>query len=783
MNFLSKRSRKSKTERNGADADGNQVMQHLQAGTKFLKIRENSCKTYNRTFVLSDDGLVLEYHPSKKTASRYKIPVTDIHEIRTGHETDTFKNSKVKNKYKKENCFSLIVGAENHTINLVAGNRDEARLWVQGLGWAQKKAQNVDVKAKQASWIKEAFEKADRNQDGSVDFEECMKLLKKMNIKMDKSHAKVLFEKADVQTHTDAKGKTVTEALDADEFVNFYRLVTRRPELVKVFQEYSGEDDYWTVAEFVQFMHEEMKRLQVKPQWCKEIIDKYEPTQECRQRNILSFDGFQMFMKGPNGMLFNPHHGTVYQDMKQPFAHYFINSSHNTYLMKDQLRGPSSTEAYVRALQRGCRCVELDCWDGSDKEPVVYHGHTLTSKIKFRDAIEAIEKYAFKTSEYPLILSIENHCSIPQQKVMAKQLKSVFGDKLYLQDITEDQTALPSPDELKGKVIIKNKKLPPPVDAAAADDGDVSDEDEAAELESSDADIQAEIARKEKKVSKKGQISRLNGFSISGIEAKLKLAREISDLVNVCKSVHFKSFQHSKEHHKCNEMVSLGESKAFDLAKGSGQEMAEHNTRFLTRIYPAGRRTNSSNYNPMKMWTVGSQIVALNFQTPCEELSLNLGKFQQNGNCGFILKPVFLRKANMQFNPDSPGDQYTQKLTLRIISAQQLPKPSREVIDPYVEVTVLDVNAEYEDKTEVIENNGFNPEWNHIMEFEIKSPELAMLRFVVNDRDRLKDDFIAHYVIPIASMQLGYHHVPLFNMEGDDLEPATLFVHTLMSAP
>ena len=44
------------------------------------------------------------------------------------------------------------------------------------------------------SWIKEAFEKADRNQDGSVDFEECMKLLKKMNIKMDKSHAKVLFE-------------------------------------------------------------------------------------------------------------------------------------------------------------------------------------------------------------------------------------------------------------------------------------------------------------------------------------------------------------------------------------------------------------------------------------------------------------------------------------------------------------------------------------------------------------------------------------------------------------
>ncbi|GFO37047.1 1-phosphatidylinositol 4,5-bisphosphate phosphodiesterase delta-1-like, partial [Plakobranchus ocellatus] len=53
---------------------------------------------------------------------------------------------------------------------------------------------------------------------------------------------------------------------------------------------------------------------------------------------------------------------------------------------------------YIEALQKGCRCVELDCWDGSDGEPVIYHGHTLTSKIRFDDVIKAVNSYAFETS-------------------------------------------------------------------------------------------------------------------------------------------------------------------------------------------------------------------------------------------------------------------------------------------------------------------------------------------------------------------------------------------------
>ena len=40
--------------------------------------------------------------------------------------------------------------------------------------------------------------------------------------------------------------------------------------------------------------------------------------------------------------------------------------------------------------------MEVDCWDGPNGEPIVYHGHTFTSKILFRDVVQAVGKYAFK---------------------------------------------------------------------------------------------------------------------------------------------------------------------------------------------------------------------------------------------------------------------------------------------------------------------------------------------------------------------------------------------------
>jgi hypothetical protein len=99
--------------------------------------------------------------------------------------------------------------------------------------------------------------------------------------------------------------------------------------------------------------------------------------------------------------------------MKSNLSFYYCYSSHNTYLSGNQLTGDSTAEMYRLALEMGCRCVELDLWDGPGDEPKITHGFTMTSELSLRSALKTIKESAFKVSPYPVILSLEMHCKKP----------------------------------------------------------------------------------------------------------------------------------------------------------------------------------------------------------------------------------------------------------------------------------------------------------------------------------------------------------------------------------
>ncbi|XP_022534882.2 1-phosphatidylinositol 4,5-bisphosphate phosphodiesterase delta-1b isoform X1 [Astyanax mexicanus] len=731
-------------------------LQFLLSGTELTKVRSGSWKK-TRFYKLQEDCKTM-WHESKKTLrSRQTFSVDDIEAIRSGRKTEGLK--KYTDETQELRAFSILFKGRRKNLDLVASSEEEAKHWVSGLEKIISNVSNLCQQLKTEHWIFNCLRNADINCDNKMSPEELKSFLHDINIDVEDNYVKMLFEKCD---------KANSGYLEGEEIKLFYEILTQREEIDVIYGEYAKTDGLLSATNLLEFLVKE-QREQVDLAYAVQLIEKYEVDKTAKAKQMMTKDGFLMYLRQPKGLIMNPAHKSVYQDMKQPLNHYFISSSHNTYLMEDQLKGPSSTEAYIRALMKSCRCVELDIYDGSDGEPVIYHGYTLTSKILFKDAISAIKEYAFKTSEYPVILSLENHCSVEQQKLMAHHLTSILGSALLTKPLGESMPSeFPSPEDLKGRILIKGKRLNK-LEASFYDQSAEEEEESVTEEE----DCCDEEEEREKPQEPK----------------KLKLAKELSDIVIYCKSVGFHGFEHARNSQAFYEMSSFKEGDAMKLAEKSANECIRHNVDKLSRVYPSPLRTDSSNFDPMPLWNAGCQIVALNFQTPGRDMDLNQGLFRQNGLCGYVLKPAYLRDRGSEFDPITltRGPWLKQKdFHVMVISAQQLPKVSQKaysIVDPLVRVEIHGVPADIAQKeTRHIQNNGFNPMWNENFQFDLYVPDLALVRFVVEDYDSVSNnDFIGQCTVPFTSLQNGYRHVPLFNKNGDLLSSAALFVH-LMAA-
>ena len=392
---------------------------------------------------------------------------------------------------------------------------------------------------------------------------------------------------------------------------------------------------------------------------------------------------------------------SVVQDMSLSLCHYFISSSHNTYLVGGQWKGDSTVEGYVRALQQGARSVELDCWDGPNLTPQITHGRTLTSKVAFVDVIQAIDRYAFVASPYPLILSLEVHNDVAQQDVMAQILRDVLREKLLVKCL--DQHAgtakgeLPSPERLRGKILIKAKNLfvseaeKERAEASgdgkaeawhAAQDGYSASDDATG---SDDGSFSAHLRTSSSSTSGSGLTPTLPARQNNSSEGKASHGKKVlmstalASLLIYTVGIKSRGIN-KKEVYAPEHMISLSERTALKYVRSAPDDLIKHNRSHLSRIYPSmsslARLHASANFLPHHVWALGCQLVALNWQTADLGMELNQAMFARNGRCGYVVKPEALRSREHLVKTQNSA-RVRLVLDIDVISAQQLPR-SRE---------------------------------------------------------------------------------------------------------
>jgi len=751
----------------------------LKKGTHLYKVRDKGMRglqMYKRKFWLDMENLLIHFTPHKDPTTKLgclangseSYNLRDISEVRDGYQTDIFNKIDDKSddpkfrKIKNETAFSLIFSPESnmHELDLVAEDKKTRDVWVETIKHLVITLKSLSHQKEYELFLKNKFRAADANKSGYLNFEETKDLCKGLNIQLEKEELKKLFNEANTEK-TNANSKEKGQVLDEEEFITFYYKLMRRPEIDEIFMRYtknSGKANRMTPEALLEFLKEEQKN-DLAMEECIEIIKNFESSANKTSFTKEGFTHFLMFNDWQE--LMSPASKTRVKaaDMTHPLSHYWIASSHNTYLTGNQLTGESSIDGYINSLKLGCRCVELDCWDGDDGEPIIYHGHTLTSKILFKDVVEACKKYAFERSDFPLIFSIENHCGLEQQDRMAEHLVTILGEMLHKDVIQEQEKQMPTPMSLKGKILVKAKRLPP---SATGDEDDNEDDN--------DDDDERDDSKKKK---------------------SKKISKKLSDLVNYIHAVHFPGFNNNDA--KFFHMSSFGESKTKKLLSDpeSAMDFVKYNTRQISRIYPGASRQDSSNLKIVEPWSAGCQIVALNYQTDDRQNHLNRAMFAANGGCGYILKPKFLRDPSIAYSPTSPSglDRSifpTLILSVEILSGQHIPRPhgvdEGEVIDPYVEVKIRGHPDDYNDpdnhkETEAVHNNGFNPTWKQSFVFTIKVPEVAFLEFKVKDHSHSgKDQHLGSHASRVHDLQEGYRRAYLRDYSGKELKPASLFV-------
>ncbi|XP_062155489.1 phosphoinositide phospholipase C 2-like [Alnus glutinosa] len=560
----------------------------------------------------------------------------------------------------------------------------------------------------------------------------------------------------------------------------FRLAATEAPEEIKkLFDQYS-ENGIVTVDHLRRFLIEVQKEDKATTEDAQAILDGLGHL-GIFHRKGLNLEGFFKYLFSDSNPPLSPH--GVYHDMSAPLSHYFIFTGHNSYLTGNQLSSDCSDVPIIQALQGGVRVIELDIWPNSTKDNVdVLHGGTLTTPVELIKCLKSIKEHAFTASEYPVVITLEDHLTPDLQAKVAEMLTQTFGDILFSPS-EEYLKEFPSPEFLKKRIIISTK---PPKEYL-----------EAKEIKENDNDLQ-----KGKALGDEGawgrEISNLKNTTVANDKSDLDEEDniEVEDLDDGDLKPHQPAAPQYKRiitiHagkpkgglQECFNVdpdkvrrLSLSEQQLEKAVVTYGKEIVRFTQRNILRVYPKGIRVDSSNYNPLIGWTHGAQMVAFNMQGHGRSLWLMNGMFKANGGCGYIKKPDFLLKTGPHEEVFDPKVRLPVKKTLKVTvymgegwyyDFNHTHFDTYSPPDFYARIGIAGVPADtVMKKTKTLEDN-WVPTWNEEFEFPLTVPELALLRIEVHEYDMSeKDDFGGQTCLPVFELRSGIRAVPLHSQKGE----------------
>ncbi|KAJ6256588.1 1-phosphatidylinositol 4,5-bisphosphate phosphodiesterase [Drechslerella dactyloides] len=805
----------------------------LQTGTPMTRVTKR--KKTLRYFVLEKNAARITWDPLKPSARLY---LDDVKEIRTGENARNYRESfQVSSDF--EDRWITVIYSEHiengrlRTLHLVAPTKELFQLWTETLeALLTYRTELMAGIATQGDkvlgnhWKLEISSQADRTNDieERLSFEEVERLCRRLQVNCSRQYLRARFDRADEKK---------TGRLTFDQFQSFVRILKERTDIHRIWETVAENPQLgMREDEFLKFLKEVQKvDINIEEHRSKAIFQKLVKRSQHASKKAglegepqrISIIGFTDYLQSPTYNSPLRTETELEKHLDRPLNEYFISSSHNTYLLERQVAGEASIEGYIRTLQRGCRCVEIDCWDGDDGKPVVTHGRTLTSKVLFSDVIQTISKYAFVASQYPVILSLEVHCGIEQQIVMAELLRTILGDKLIVAPLISNPIGLPSPRDLKNKILVKVKghddhilfsseisdttpgassaSIAPKAKASKDHSTTVTTSSSNSTEDSDELGTTSSGGHPNDKLRRPSQVTR-------------KVAKELGELGVYTRGQKFKNFS-LPESKRFNHVFSLAERTFINFCKDKDKksQLEKHNLRYLMRVYPSGWRVTSRNFDPLTFWRRGVQLVALNWQTYDTGVQLNDAMFASpSDRTGYVLKPLELRSSRHLIDsasPDSTAAKLARKLvsfSVEIISAQQLPRvgKDRDCLDSYVEVEVFSADdkarglvkgnggidksgsggmsglgAPQRRRTKVVKGNLFAPTWNERLTFgvETRFEGLVFLRFVVYNDDGNGDKTVkASYCLKLVNAAQGYRHLPLYDMGGEQFLFSSLFV-------